>query len=211
MVQNTSARCASTGPDIILGGLGTLGLLVAEWLVRNNGSRSVHLVGRRGHMTPAVQHALESSLVGASITLTMCDTSMQGDIAALVSGAPFMCLAAKCRSGATDKQHRTCGSFKSRLNPVHKYISRHKSLTCLNLIDFGFHKLIMCPYLRLIVADTSFHTVFHAGGTLADATLANQTPSGLRAAFAPKLASFQRWMANSKLQPTADQVHVTPE
>lgn len=65
-----------------------LGLLVAEWLV-HTGSRSVHLLGRRGHLTPAVQHALEGVLGGAAVTLTMCNTSVQSDIAALVSGAPF--------------------------------------------------------------------------------------------------------------------------
>jgi len=48
--------------------------------------------------------------------------------------------------------------------------------------------------------------MYHAGGVLADATLANQSPAAMRAAFAPKLASYQRLQGIAGLHPTAEQV-----
>ena len=49
--------------------------------------------------------------------------------------------------------------------------------------------------------------VFHSGGVLADATLPNQTPSGIRAALAPKLNSALLWERAVGAQPST--MHVT--
>ena len=42
---------------------------------------------------------------------------------------------------------------------------------------------------------------------MADATLANQTPAGIRAVFAPKLDSLKLWLAGANRLPTSEQVH----
>ena len=48
--------------------------------------------------------------------------------------------------------------------------------------------------------------VIHAGGVLADATVANQKPSGIRAVFAPKLEAAQKWQQALVQQPVQGQV-----
>lgn len=91
MTHNPSAKRASSGTDIILGGLGTLGLLTAEWLVRS-GSQSLNLVGRRGQLNVAAAQAIEGSIRSAMITLTMCDASVWSDGSALQTGVGTVCL-----------------------------------------------------------------------------------------------------------------------
>ena len=48
--------------------------------------------------------------------------------------------------------------------------------------------------------------VIHAGGVLADATLANQKSSGIRAVFAPKVEAAQKWQQALAQQPVQGQV-----
>jgi hypothetical protein len=68
--------------------------------------------------------------------------------------------------------------------------------------------------LTLITADASCHEdaealsvpyavagLFHASGVLADATLGNQTPSGIRRVFAPKVDALRRLKPRLGLQP----------
>jgi hypothetical protein len=55
-------------------------------------------------------------------------------------------------------------------------------------------------------ATAALAALFHSGGVLADATLAKQTPSGIRAVFAAKVAAAQRWRQTLLSQPTAGQV-----
>ena len=85
VVHNALAEHAVGGVNIIVGGQGALGLLVAEWLVRR-GAREVHLLGRRGHMTGATRAAIAASLRGAAVTLTQCDASIASDRAVLAPG-----------------------------------------------------------------------------------------------------------------------------
>ena len=49
-------------------------------------------------------------------------------------------------------------------------------------------------------------TIIHAGGVLADATVANQNPSGIRAVFAPKVTAAQKWQQALLQQPVQGQV-----
>jgi hypothetical protein len=48
--------------------------------------------------------------------------------------------------------------------------------------------------------------VFHSGGVLADATMANQRPGMLRAVFAPKVSAAKSWQAALQPQPAEQQV-----
>ncbi len=48
--------------------------------------------------------------------------------------------------------------------------------------------------------------IIHAGGVLSDATVGNQTPSGMRAVFAPKVTAAQKWQHAVQQQPTQAQI-----
>ncbi len=48
--------------------------------------------------------------------------------------------------------------------------------------------------------------IIHAGGVLADATVGNQTPAGMRAVFAPKVTAAQQWQHAVQQQPTQAQI-----
>ena len=48
--------------------------------------------------------------------------------------------------------------------------------------------------------------IIHAGGVLADATVANQSPSSIRAVFAPKVTAAQKWQQAVRQQPVQGQV-----
>ena len=48
--------------------------------------------------------------------------------------------------------------------------------------------------------------LFHSGGVLADATLAKQAPSGIRAVFAAKVSAAMRWRGILQSQPAAAEV-----
>ena len=48
--------------------------------------------------------------------------------------------------------------------------------------------------------------LFHSGGVLVDATLANQAPAGIRAVFAAKVSAAIRWRGALQVQPAAAEV-----
>ena len=52
----------------------------------------------------------------------------------------------------------------------------------------------------------SLAALFHSGGVLADATLAKQAPSGIRAVFAAKVSAALRWRGSLQAQPAAAEV-----
>ena len=48
--------------------------------------------------------------------------------------------------------------------------------------------------------------LFHSGGVLADGTLANQAPAGVRSVFAPKVDAAHRWQRTLSAQPSTAEV-----
>ena len=73
------------GSYLVTGGLGGLGLQVAQWLVAQ-GARHLVLAGRRGATTPAAQRAIESmQAAGAQITVVQADLAEQAAVRDLVA------------------------------------------------------------------------------------------------------------------------------
>ncbi|WP_443061825.1 SDR family NAD(P)-dependent oxidoreductase [Streptomyces sp. NBC_00425] len=85
-------RAAGLDPDgtvLITGGTGALGALVARHLVTHHGVRRLLLTGRRGPDAPgAADLTAELTGLGATVTVTACDTSDRDALARLVDGVP---------------------------------------------------------------------------------------------------------------------------
>ena len=54
--------------------------------------------------------------------------------------------------------------------------------------------------------ESPISAIIHAGGTLADATVGNQNPTGIRAVFAPKVTAAQKWQDAVQQQPMQSQI-----
>ena len=54
--------------------------------------------------------------------------------------------------------------------------------------------------------ESPISSIIHAGGTLADATVGNQNPTGIRAVFAPKITAAQKWQDAVQQQPMQSQI-----
>ncbi|MDX3804280.1 type I polyketide synthase, partial [Streptomyces sp. AK04-3B] len=85
-------RPAALDPDgtvLVTGGTGALGALVARHLVTHHGVRHLLLTGRRGPDAPgAAELAAELTGLGATVTVTACDTCDRDALARLVDGVP---------------------------------------------------------------------------------------------------------------------------
>lgn len=79
----------SSGSWLITGGLGSLGLLTANWL-SGQGQAHITLLGRTGR--PTVGSAAASSTHGGATetTMTSCDTSLMSETSAVVPGQGFL-------------------------------------------------------------------------------------------------------------------------
>ncbi|WP_181798707.1 beta-ketoacyl reductase, partial [Streptomyces sp. WELS2] len=77
------------GTVLITGATGALGTVLAEHLVREHGVRHLLLVSRRGPDAPGAEE-LRSRLtgLGATVTLTACDTTDRDRLARLLDGIP---------------------------------------------------------------------------------------------------------------------------
>ncbi|MEU0163402.1 SDR family NAD(P)-dependent oxidoreductase [Streptomyces sp. NPDC006261] len=72
---------------LVSGGLGTLGGLVARYLVTRHGVRDLVLTGRRGPATPgSAALAAELRGLGARVTVAACDAGDRAALAALLAG-----------------------------------------------------------------------------------------------------------------------------
>lgn len=69
---------------VITGGLGSLGLTVAGWLVKQ-GARHLMLVGRRGASSVAIEALKELEQVGAHVVVAKGDVSREEDVARLLA------------------------------------------------------------------------------------------------------------------------------
>ena len=75
----------SDGTYLVTGGLGALGLSVAQWLVRE-GARHLLLVGRRGASSAAAQEAVRQlEEAGAEVLVVKADVSIQDDVRRVVA------------------------------------------------------------------------------------------------------------------------------
>ncbi len=80
------ARAASPGGTVIVtGGLGALGLAVAEWLVDAQGVRSLVLVGRHGASSQQAERVEALRRVGAEVTVATLDVANSEAVQELVS------------------------------------------------------------------------------------------------------------------------------
>jgi NAD(P)-dependent dehydrogenase (short-subunit alcohol dehydrogenase family)/acyl carrier protein len=82
-----SARDAndwSSGTYLITGGLGSLGLSVAQWMVEK-GARHLVLMGRRGASPAAASAIRVMEERGASITVARADVAREADLAAVLA------------------------------------------------------------------------------------------------------------------------------
>lgn len=78
-------RLDPAGSYLVTGGLGGLGLQVAQWLV-DQGVRHLVLAGRRGVTTPAVQAALQAlTEAGAQVTVVQADVAELADARRLIA------------------------------------------------------------------------------------------------------------------------------
>ena len=83
----------------------------------------------------------------------------------------------------------------------------YNSLLTISSCDAGFREDLAGVVGRSADADAQPITCFmHAGGVLADATLAKQDPHGIRQVAAPKNISLQNWLRCSALQPVSSSV-----
>ncbi len=84
--QTTQAlRLESASCYLITGGLGGLGLQVAQWLV-TQGARQLVLAGRNGVTTPAAQAAIQQmSAAGAQISVVQADIADQAAVTQLIA------------------------------------------------------------------------------------------------------------------------------
>ncbi|MFH7596869.1 SDR family NAD(P)-dependent oxidoreductase [Streptomyces racemochromogenes] len=73
------------GTVLITGGTGTLGAMTARHLVTAHGVRHLVLAGRRGH-APGLRDELTA--LGASVTVTACDTADRAQVEALLAAIP---------------------------------------------------------------------------------------------------------------------------
>ncbi|WP_323748204.1 type I polyketide synthase, partial [Catenulispora rubra] len=74
---------------LITGGTGTLGALVARHYVTTRGARHLLLTSRRGPDAPgATDLAAELTALGATVTITACDTSDPDQLASLLDAIP---------------------------------------------------------------------------------------------------------------------------
>jgi len=74
------------GSYLVTGGLGGLGLAVAQWLV-GQGARHLILTGRRGATTPAAQAAIQAMVdAGAGISVVQADITQAADVERLLAG-----------------------------------------------------------------------------------------------------------------------------
>jgi hypothetical protein len=78
----------------------------------------------------------------------------------------------------------------------------HSSCITVSSCDLGCAEDVS----SLLPADQPVSCFMHAGGVLADATLANQSLAGLRAVMAPKAVSLGRWQAVMGAQPLLSQL-----
>uniref|UniRef100_UPI001F2FEC63 type I polyketide synthase n=1 Tax=Actinokineospora pegani TaxID=2654637 RepID=UPI001F2FEC63 len=76
---------APDGTVLITGGTGTLGALTARHLVTEHGVRHLVLVSRRGH-APDLRDELTA--LGASVTVTACDTADRDQVEAVLRAIP---------------------------------------------------------------------------------------------------------------------------
>jgi myxalamid-type polyketide synthase MxaB len=74
----------STGSYLITGGLGSLGLTVAQWMVEQ-GARHLVLMGRRGASPAAASTIKAMEEKGASITVARADVSSETELAAVLA------------------------------------------------------------------------------------------------------------------------------
>ncbi len=135
------------GSVVITGGVGMIGSLVSQWILKEGKPRSVKLLSRTGRASPERTIAIlgcPEARAGAMISIAMCDVSISED-------------------------------------------SRH----CFD-----------CEYNQ----NVPITAIIHAGGVLSDATVGNQTPSGMRAVFAPKVTAAQKWQHAVQQQPTQAQI-----
>lgn len=87
LIAPSSEPRATFRPDgtyLITGGLGGLGLTVAEWMV-SRGARHLVLVGRRGASAAAAQKTLEAiKKLGASVVVAQVDVGQKEDVARIL-------------------------------------------------------------------------------------------------------------------------------
>src|SRR5262249_20563958 len=79
--RDTEIRADAT--YLITGGMGGLGLCVAEWLVQH-GARSIMLVGRRGPSAEAEQAIAALQTGGANVVVRAGDVSIIKDVTSLI-------------------------------------------------------------------------------------------------------------------------------
>jgi len=79
-----SMRCRANATYLITGGLGGLGLTVAEWMVKD-GARHLVLVGRTAPETASVEEALARMKgAGANVVVARADVARMTDLAAVL-------------------------------------------------------------------------------------------------------------------------------
>jgi NADPH:quinone reductase-like Zn-dependent oxidoreductase/acyl carrier protein len=145
--QGQAGPGVTGGRVVITGGTGSLGTLVAGWLVSTQQVNQLHLISRSGKLsTDAAQQlcALGAAAFSASVTVTAANTSMAEDMAYAVAG--------------THGQSR--------------------AISCL----------------------------MHAGGVLADATVARQGLYSIRQVTAPKTKTMLLWQQYTGAAPITHQV-----
>ncbi|WP_344469901.1 SDR family NAD(P)-dependent oxidoreductase, partial [Kitasatospora kazusensis] len=77
------------GTILITGGTGTLGTLLARHLVTTHGARHLLLTSRRGPDAPgSTELANELTELGATVTITACDTTNRTALNDLMDGIP---------------------------------------------------------------------------------------------------------------------------
>ncbi|RJQ83717.1 SDR family NAD(P)-dependent oxidoreductase [Amycolatopsis panacis] len=79
------------GTVLVTGGTGGVGALLAEWLVREHGVRSLVLTSRRGMEAPgAAELAGKLAGLGAEAAIAACDVSDRDAVASLVASIPSL-------------------------------------------------------------------------------------------------------------------------
>jgi acyl transferase domain-containing protein/surfactin synthase thioesterase subunit/acyl carrier protein len=74
------------GRYMITGGLGALGVKVAEWLVTRHGTKHLLLVSRRGEEDPNAAHVLGAlAVLGAEVVIRKADVTNKQDVRALLA------------------------------------------------------------------------------------------------------------------------------
>ncbi|WP_067473585.1 type I polyketide synthase [Nocardia amamiensis] len=83
-INVTMPRLRSDGQYLVTGGLGGLGIEVADWLV-HRGARNLVLTGRRGPDERAGSVIERLRAAGVGVTVTSTDISQEADVAALMT------------------------------------------------------------------------------------------------------------------------------